>query len=178
MRTNSLTLDASAPPIAYKVAMQTTYPSWGQQLALGATTMWECWMYPRSNNHYFMGTIDEWFFKHLAGIRDVKDGFREFTVKPYPVGDLSYARAKLETVRGLVASAWTREPGKEFRLEVTVPVNATATVYVPAGVGDVVQEGDRAAAEAPGVQFLRQADGYAVYRVLSGTYAFRVNNSG
>jgi alpha-L-rhamnosidase len=125
-----------------------------------------------------MGTIDERFCTHLSGIRDVKDGFREFTVKPYPVGDLSYARAKLETVRGLVASAWTRAPGKGFRLEVTVPGNATATVYVPAGVGDVVKEGDHAAAEAPGVHFLRQADGYAVYRVLSGTYAFHVINSG
>ena len=164
--------EAGHSDVAYRVATQTTYPSWGDQLALGATTMWECWRTPRSNNHYFMGTIDEWFFKHLAGLRDIQDGFRFFTVKPYPVGDLTHVRAQLQTVRGRVVSSWTRVPGKEFSLEVTVPVNASATVYVPEVKGHAVREGDQPAAQAPGVRFLREADGYAVYGVLSGNYRF------
>ena len=64
--------------IAVRLAEQTTYPSWGFKLDNGATTMWEHWSKEsRSLGHYFLGTVDDWFYHYAAGIRpSVDDGFR------------------------------------------------------------------------------------------------------
>ena len=160
--------------LAFKVATQTTYPSWGHQLSLGATTMWECWRTPRSNDHYFMGTIDEWFYRHLAGIQSDSDGFKTITIKPYLLGDLTYARASLNTARGMVASAWDRAPDGTLKLEVAIPVNTSATVHIPADSIAAVKEGDHPASESPGIQFLKLESGYVVFQIASGHYRFTV----
>jgi alpha-L-rhamnosidase len=64
-----------------------------------------------------------------------------------------------------------------LHLDVTIPANTTATVYVPAKDAASVREGDRPAGEAPGVRFVRSADGVAVYEIGSGTYAFSSHDS-
>jgi hypothetical protein len=57
-------------------------------------------------------------------------------------------------------------------MRITIPVGATATVYVPAVNPGVVHESGHLAATASGVTFLRTEPGVAVYSVKSGTYAF------
>ncbi|HLK59432.1 MAG TPA: family 78 glycoside hydrolase catalytic domain [Chthonomonadaceae bacterium] len=159
--------------VAYAIANQKTYPSWGWWIAHGATTLWESWdLDARSNDHYMFGTIDEWFYKYLAGIRPGKDGFKEFTIKPYLLGDLTYARAEVDTVRGEVSSSWKKLPNHGVDLEVTVPVNCAATLYVPSAQGARVLENGQPAEKSLGLRFLRAADGYAIYRAGSGHYHF------
>jgi alpha-L-rhamnosidase len=132
----------------------------------GATTMWEAWECDtaRSQDHGFMGTIDDWFFTDLAGIQPTSEGFRTIQIKPYPVGGLTTAAAHQSTPLGQVSSGWNRS-GTRFDLTVRIPVGATGQVLVPTK--------DRGAVRAPGdATFIGMRDGYAAFSVNSGSYSF------
>ena len=87
------------------------------------------------------------------------------------LGDLTSVSAELETVRGLVASKWTRDKSG-FAWNMIVPPNATAVVYVPTSDSRSVMESGLVATKAPGVRHLRDERGYAVFSVASGNYRF------
>lgn len=164
--------EAGYGDVAYTVATNPTYPGWGFWAAKGATTMWEYWEEgSRSRQHAFMGTIDDWFFTHLAGLQPAAPGWREITVKPYLIGDLDHASAHTTTPSGRAASGW-RKKGDRLELTVEVPPNTTAQISVPTRDAASVTEGGRPAAEAPGLRTLGSANGYATYAVGSGTYVF------
>jgi alpha-L-rhamnosidase len=93
-------------------------------------------------------------------------------MRPEPVGDLTYVMASHLSPHGRIASHWRRENGK-FHWHITVPVNTTATVFVPATSQDVVTEDSQPAAEAAGVKFVRMDDDRAVFEVDSGDYRFK-----
>ena len=57
-------------------------------------------------------------------------------------------------------------------MEVTIPPNTTATVYIPARNFRSVTEAGQLAAEVDGVRFLRMEAREAVFKVSSGTYRF------
>ncbi len=59
-----------------------------------------------------------------------------------------------------------------LHLNITIPANTTATVYIPDADPAKLMEGKTAAAKAEGVKFLRTEGGSAVYEVGSGSYAF------
>lgn len=117
-------------------------PGYGFQLKFGATTLTEQWD-PRKGaswNHLMMGQIDEWFFRSLAGIVPSSPGFKEFTIQPQVVGDLSYVKASHKTLYGTIAVEWKREK-EQFHLSLTVPVNTQATVILPNGEVRRVESG-------------------------------------
>lgn len=159
--------------VAYRIATQTTPPSYGHWIKQGATTLWESWSGRSSRNHIFYGDISAWFYKALAGINidPAQPGFRHIIIRPRPVGDLKWVKADHESMYGTIKSAWHRE-NDAFTLEVTIPANTTATVYVPAENTDAVTEGGRTAAGAEGVRFLRSEAGCAVFEAGSGRYRF------
>ncbi|MBD5631630.1 MAG: family 78 glycoside hydrolase catalytic domain [Clostridia bacterium] len=111
---------------AFRILTQTTYPSWGFWLENGATSLWEMWeSTSRSRNHYFLGTYDEWLFAYLGGIKNVKDGFKTFTVEPLITGDLTNSDISVRTVRGTLRVRWRRtENNVEFNI--TVPYGSKA----------------------------------------------------
>ena len=90
---------------------------------------------------------------------------------PTPVGDLTFVKASHKSPYGEIVSDWKRD-GDRFIWSVTVPVNTTATVYVPASAAASVKESDRPAGEAPGVKYLRAEAGTVVYEIGSGSYHF------
>ncbi len=109
-------------------------PGYGFQLKFGATTLTEQWD-PRQGsswNHFMMGQIDEWFFVSLAGIQHAPDtaGFQELVIRPQVVGDMKAVKASYESLYGIVSVGWTQRDG-EFTLNVTIPVNCSAKVYLP-----------------------------------------------
>ncbi|GHV32409.1 hypothetical protein FACS1894177_08490 [Bacteroidia bacterium] len=117
-------------------------PGYGFQLKYGATTLTEQWD-PRQGaswNHFMMGQIDEWFFRSLAGIEPSESGFREFIIRPQVVGDLTYVKARHETLYGTIAVEWRIENGK-FYLSVVVPENTQATVILPDGKMQQIHSG-------------------------------------
>lgn len=164
--------------VAVRLAEQTTYPSWGFKLANGATTMWEHWsLESRSLGHYFLGTVDDWFYKYAAGIRPSEtEGFREITIEPGTTAQMGAASATIATPYGDVSSDW-RNRGRALELAAQVPVGATATVHLPLGEAtslDEVLEGGAPVADADGVVAVEIVDGVAEVTVGSGSYAFRV----
>ena len=160
--------------LAYAMVTQEDFPSWGHMLNNGATTVWESWHGDDSRNHPALGSVGAWFYQGLGGIRldPSAPAFKRIIIKPAVVGDLDWVNCSYQSVRGRVVSNWRREGGK-FSLNVTVPVNTTAIVYVPTDNAKDITESDRPAAESKSVKFLRTEDGTAVYSVGSGRYTFK-----
>lgn len=164
---------------AYKIVAQTTYPSWGFMLANGATTLWERWEYAtggamNSHNHPMMGSVGTWFYKYVIGIHpDIRHpGFDEFVIRPVIFDELEFAEGELNTIKGLVKSAW-RKKGASVYLDITIPHNAAATVYVPAKNAGIVTESGRKTGKSKEITLLKEENGYAVFRVASGNYHFK-----
>jgi alpha-L-rhamnosidase len=141
-------------------------PSWGYMLDQGATTSWESWS-GGSHIHDTLISIGSWFIQGIGGIRvdEKAPGFRHFLIQPGLVGDLAFARARYQSIRGEIQSEWRIENGT-LRLAVTVPPGTRATVYVPAdGPAQVLSQS--APAKAAGTQ-----NGRMIFEVESGRYLF------
>jgi hypothetical protein len=124
--------DAGRSDVIFDMANEPTAPSYAAQLAAGATALTEAWdANPRSShNHLMLGHIEQWFWAGLAGIRPDGAGMAKVTIRPAPVGDVDWVKAKWETFRGPVAVDW-RVEGGAFRMTVEIPPGMSATVYVP-----------------------------------------------
>ena len=109
----------------------------------------------------------------LAGIRQAagSTGFETIEIKPGPVGDITWVKARYLSLRGEIDVYWRIENG-EFCADVTVPANAKALIHIPASSDTKVTEGGVPAARAAGVKFLGVRDGRAVFAVGSGVYRF------
>lgn len=126
---------------AYRIATQTSYPGWGYMLREGATTLWEHWEKiegegMNSNNHIMLGSVDAWYYSTIAGLRPAAAGWSQIEFRPHPVGDLRYASASLQTVRGRASISWEFEPsaaGGRFSLDLRVPPASIARLLLPPG---------------------------------------------
>lgn len=167
--------DGGRSDVIFEMNNQSDKPGYGYQLKMGATSLTEAWDAGRSSsqNHFMLGQIMEWFYGDLAGIAPDPDGlgFKRIIIRPQPVGDVTWARASYNSVRGRIESSWKRE-GKIFSLSVTVPANATATVYLPAKSAESVKESGRMASGQLGVKFLRSEGERVLFEVGSGKYEF------
>lgn len=161
--------------VAYRILTQVTYPSWGYWLTQGATSLWEMWeSTARSHNHYFLGTYDEWFYSYLGGIRNVKDGYRTFTLDPLMAGDLTNASVSVETVRGELSVAWSYAENNRAKFTITVPFGSTAELFLPTADANGVQlDGKALSADADGVKAIAAGeDGRVKVTLGGGTYEF------
>ncbi|MCI8360460.1 MAG: family 78 glycoside hydrolase catalytic domain, partial [Clostridiales bacterium] len=160
--------------VAYRIATQDTYPSWGFWVENNAKGTWEMWeSTTRSLDHYFLGTYDEWFYSHLAGIKEIEDGYKSFTVQPYMIGDLDRVSARIQTPRGGAGSAWELREDGGADLTVTVPFGATAKVLLPtARKESVTLDGQALSAGFPGVERVALEDGQVAVTIGSGAYTF------
>jgi alpha-L-rhamnosidase len=158
--------------LVHTLTTQPTSPSYGYFVARGATSLPEYWDMKSSQNHFMLGAIDEWFSARLAGIRQTDDSvaYRELVFQPAIVGGMTHAQASYRTPYGRVAVAW-RLVGDAVRMDVTVPVGSTATVYVPlmgAGAPPATPPG----AQALGIRRLVDGRDYAAFAVGSGDWTF------
>ena len=121
--------------VIYDMINQDEKPGYGYQLKKGATSLTEAWdaNHNSSHNHFMLGHITEWFYKDLVGIDSDPEapGFENVVIKPTPVGDLTWAEASYDSLRGEIRCRWERD-GSKFTLQLTIPANSTATVYLPA----------------------------------------------
>jgi alpha-L-rhamnosidase len=155
--------------VLWDLLQENDEPSYGYLMAAtpanpgGMTTMGERWNRGDSKNHMILAQIEEWFQAGLGGIRPGSTAYRTLVIQPKPVGDLSYVRTSYETPQGTARSAW-RKTDQRFVLDVTIPANTTAEIWLPA-------DGGRTTAP-PRATFLRTEAGQAVYAVPSGRYTF------
>ena len=163
--------------VAGRIAAQRDFPGWGYWLEQGATTLWETWDGETSSqNHPMFSDIGAWFYKTLAGILPdpCRPGFKHVIIKPWAIGDLTWAAGEIRTPYGRVRSAWRKENGR-FVLDVTIPSNSTASVHLPTTDVSDILEGGRSVQTAEHVSFCRCERGRAVYTIGSGTYRFEMD---
>jgi hypothetical protein len=160
--------------VIYDMSTGADKPGYAMILAKGNTALTEPWdgSGSASSNHFMLGHIMEWFYADLAGIQAGAPGFKQILIKPQPVGDISWVKAHYDSPYGRIASNWKRE-GQKLTMNITIPPNTTATVYVPAKDAAAVTESGKPASDVAGVKFLRMENNAAVYAVGSGTYQFQ-----
>ncbi|WP_197526988.1 family 78 glycoside hydrolase catalytic domain [Pirellulimonas nuda] len=170
--------------LAYQIAAQEDYPSWGYMASRGATTIWELWNGDtadpamNSGNHVMLiGDLLTWLYEDLAGIAPdpAAPGFKRILMRPQPVEGLDYVVAAHRSPYGWIESEWRRtKQGLAWR--VVVPPNATATLYLPARGEAQVTESSVPIQRAEGVTPLGVRSGRLVVRVASGRYDFEIDH--
>ena len=158
--------------VAWDIINQKTYPSWNSMMEK-YTTVCEFWTLKQSKNHVMMGSIDAWFYKYITGIQleENNPAFTSFIIKPNLLKGLNYAKAHTQTIRGKIAVDWQKQPDK-FVLNVEVPFNTSALVYIPGNQEDKLFENKKPVEKEKGVKVLKYVDGAHLLRVNSGRYSF------
>jgi alpha-L-rhamnosidase len=139
--------------LAYKMLLHKDYPSWGYEVANGATTMWERWnsIMPNGDfgpvdmnsfNHYAYGAVGDWMFQNIGGLSAIEPGYKRSRIAPVPSGNLTEGSGTLRTVYGRLSSKWSARDGA-VDLKVRVPVNTVAEVHVPTKTRWAVTESGR-----------------------------------
>jgi len=159
--------------LLYTIFNQETYPGWGYMLSQGATTFWEQWNGYYSHTHSCFTSPGGWFYQGLAGIlpRPEAPGCDKIVIKPSVVGDVTWVKARYDSIHGKIVSNWALD-GDTLTTGVVVPPNTSATIYVPAKKLDDVTESGKKITGARGIQFKNIENGKAVFEVDSGHYTF------
>jgi alpha-L-rhamnosidase len=173
--------------LAFEVATQTTFPSYGFWLNNHSTTLLEKWSGQNSHNHEMFGTIVEYFYKYLAGIQSPMEGktsigYKHINLEPHVPEKLKSVNASLETVAGKITSNWQKE-SDSFQYEISVPANTTATVILPVfdfqnitvtESSTKIWADDKFVEGVPGISSMKKDSGHFEISVSSGTYVFSV----
>jgi alpha-L-rhamnosidase len=173
--------------IAYKVATQRSYPSWGYMIEEGATTLWERWeklegQGMNSHNHIMLGSVDAWFYRVIAGLAPAEPGWKRIRIKPHILGDLTHATATVKTIRGEVHVSWEKGEAA-LNFNVGLPANTLADVYVPLvdrmGAvkegGNSIWAGGKAAEAVSGITTVGEEGEYLHLIAGSGFYEFEIS---
>lgn len=173
-------LEMGRNDLAYQLASNKTYPSWGYMIDQGATTIWELWngntAHPKMNsqNHVMLlGDLLIWMYENLAGIKADQPGFKQVVMRPEVVADLDHVQADFESLYGRISSNW-KTNGKQFTWEIEVPANTKATVYIPAKSLEHIKESSKSVSQNKEIQVHEgyKSDGYIGLEIGSGKYSF------
>ena len=184
--------DAGRDDAAYRLLLQTSYPSWLYSVEQGATTIWERLnSYTHTDgfgennrmnsfNHYSFGAVGAWMYAYSLGImRDEEHpGFKHFILRPRidPTGGMTYAEGHYDSRYGRIESGW-KVTGDGVDYEFAVPANTSATLYLPASSADDVTESGLPLKKCKGISSLVLEDGFVKLELGSGKYKFHVRNS-
>ncbi len=168
--------------LAYMLLNRTEYPSWLYPVTMGATTIWERWdgiktdssfQNPGMNsfNHYAYGAVGNWMYRTITGINQTSPGFKTFYIKPEPGGELTYAKASFESMYGKITSGWKLD-GDQLLMDVSVPANTMANVFIPASSESSITENGKSLADSEGIKVIGNVNGYVELEVGSGNYSF------
>lgn len=116
---------------AFDIVNSREYPGWGFMIDRGATTLWETWKESDntySNCHPMFGSVSEWFYRWLGGIRPDTDhpGFQKFHLEPQIPNGLTYVKTAYKTPFGYIRSDWEKTTSGETKYTVSVPKGTTA----------------------------------------------------
>jgi alpha-L-rhamnosidase len=172
--------DNGNPDLAFKIATNKDFPSWGYMAEHGATTIWELWNgntadpAMNSGNHVMLlGDLVIWYYEDLAGIKSdpSNPAFKHLIMKPYPLNDLKFVKASYLSMYGLIKSEW-HSSNTKFDWDINIPANTSATIYIPAEKEGDVTENGKDVLKNDGVKFVKLENGRAVYEIGSGSYHF------
>lgn len=160
--------------VIYQMNSRDDVPGYGYQLARGATALTESWqaLPDVSNNHFMLGHLLEWFYSGLGGIRQEHNSIAFKHIKIYPeiVDGISHAQVSYDSPYGMIATSWQKN-GEKLTLDVTIPENTKATIYLPVSAKQQIWEGRKNLAKSTGSG---QETGREKIQVGSGKYHFTV----
>ena len=127
-----------SPGAVLDIVNSTAYPGWGYMIDRGATTLWETWQESDntySNNHPMFGSVSEWYYRWLGGIRPDPEnpGFKSFILAPSTPSGLEYASCTYHSPLGRIVSNWEMLSAGSYRYEITIPEGSMAKVSLPIG---------------------------------------------
>lgn len=130
--------DMGRSDVAWLLATNKKYPSWGYMVEHGATTIWELWngdtASPKMNsgNHVMLlGDLLSWIYEDVAGIQSSENGFKHITMKPdFTVDEIDDIDASYQSIYGQIVSRWKKTKGK-LHWHVEIPANTSATIHLP-----------------------------------------------
>jgi len=176
--------DFGRPDIAYHIAANDDYPSWGYMVKRGATSIWELWNGDTANpamnsrNHVMLlGDLIAWFYQDLGGIKAGGPGFKTIVMKPAAVKGLDNVKTSYETPYGLVKSSWKKQSG-QFDWVVTIPANSKAVIYLPSGNANNITCDGKGLSALSGAKSLFDDNEEVKIEIGSGDYHFEINNYG
>jgi alpha-L-rhamnosidase len=168
--------DTGHADLACSLLLRTEYPSWGYMIAQGATTLWERWnsdhgdLSMNSYNHPDFGAVCSFLFRRLAGIGAVAPGFQTIEVRPVLDSRIRRCGGEYDSIMGRISTDISQQTDGGLTLEVTLPANTEALIYLPASKHAVLKEGRRTISRRGDVRLVRRDDKEAVVSVGSGTY--------
>jgi hypothetical protein len=165
--------------LLYEMNARDDVPGYGFQLKKGATALTESWpaLENVSNNHLMLGHLMDWFYAGLGGISQTEKSvaYKEIVIKPEMVGDLTWAKASYQSSYGEIRSEWEKS-GTSVKMNVTIPANTTALVYIPSAAGSVIKESGKDISGAKDIQIIGEENGRKILKVGSGTFQFTSGN--
>jgi alpha-L-rhamnosidase len=167
--------------MAYTIAAQKTYPSWGWWMVNGATTLYENWPLNAksdiSRNHIMFGEVGAWLFKGIAGIRpdEQAPGFKNAILELNFIDSLESYAAMHKGPYGNIQCSWKKGNGL-IESTITVPPNSTATLHFPIAANKkLYAEGQLVNNTNPLVRYTgKSAAGKSMYQLQAGTYHFSI----
>jgi alpha-L-rhamnosidase len=187
--------------LAVRLFQSRKFPSWGYEVSNGANSVWERWdsyttehgfngadgkqnSAMNSFSHYAFGAVMEWAYRVLAGIDTEGAGYRTIVIRPRPPTPgsnpeqtpINAVKAHYDSINGRIVSAWKLDGGV-FTLDVTIPANTTASIYLPAATAERTSEGGAPLTEkTTGIRSVSAAaDNALKVEVAAGTYQFVVS---
>ncbi|MBK7105453.1 MAG: family 78 glycoside hydrolase catalytic domain [Ignavibacteriae bacterium] len=172
--------------LAFKLLFRKEYPSWLYPVTKGATTIWERWDGIKTDgtfqsegmnsfNHYAYGAIGKWLYSDVAGI-DLDEnipGFKNIIVNPHTNENLKFAKAEFNSIYGKIKSSW-KNVDNIFKLELEIPANTTADVFLPTDKKENILESGKSLNEILGINSVKVESGKIVLHIGSGKYHFEV----
>ncbi|WP_316848798.1 family 78 glycoside hydrolase catalytic domain [Pedobacter agri] len=164
--------DAGKSDVIFDMNSRSDVPGYGMQIAKGATALTESWaaLPTVSNNHFMLGHLMEWLYSGIGGIRQDENSiaFKQIKIQPEIVGNLTSANVSYNSSYGEISSAW-KKVNNGFEIDVKIPVNTTAVVYLPVSANQKVNETNNVAFQTIGSE-----NGKTKISIGSGTYKFNV----
>ena len=143
--------DLKRPDIVLQMARQEEHPSYMRFLRRGETTLLEFWQDAcRSKCHDMLGTIYEWFYAHVLGLRPVEEAYRRFVVDPPWESEFGEVDGVVVCPYGKIEIRWKCSlgsgDGRDFEMEIEVPFGTTAEVRLPSELNGIhiTREGGKA----------------------------------
>ncbi len=142
-----------------KMVLDTTY-----------TTLWEGWGIGAegfgggTTNHAWSGGGLTLLYQYAAGIAPTSPGYETFQIKPQP-GFLKHIKAVVPSIKGNIKVELKND--KEYRLDIEVPKESKAIVYIPSRYQEIIVNGEK-------VIHIKDQD-YKVFEVSSGIYEINAN---
>ena len=177
MRTLS---DYGKADLAFRIATQKSYPSWGYMIENGATTIWELWngntgapLMSSWNHQMLLGDLLIWYYEYLAGIKSdsAKTGFKEIIMKPVFPDGLQFVDASYESIYGTIKSHWQKK-GNGLEWDITIPVNTKADIALPVNDEGLIKEGGVSIAQSHDIHVVGKSNSKVIVEIGSGSYHF------